>query len=261
MTSSITTSRAWLLLTFLLLPQLAPADTGVPPLPTLTVRVLPGTDPSITNDLANVRPVTGPAALQLDLAYKRILDAAGQIVVESDGSNLIQLQQIVDKWRYVQSLGAIAASHPLRMRIDFGSLPLRAPPSPPKFYNNEVVSFVVTDAKAGSQLVMFNLSPIGTIQLLYVREGKPGEDSDATASVRCFVRSPFGVEHVVAVSATDPERMHALIETVRAHGMLDTQGEFLQQLMALRNVRVGMLVTYTCASAANCKRWPSSDPP
>jgi hypothetical protein len=227
-------------------------------MPPLTVRVLPGNDPSILNDLANVRPVKGPAALQLDLAHRRILDEAGQIVVESDGSNPIHLQGTVDKWRYVQSLGAIAASHPLGMRIDFGNRPLRTPPSPPSFYNNELLSFVVADVKAGSQLVVFNLSSIGTIQLLYVREGKPGEDSGATVSVPAIVKSPFGVDHVVAVSASDPERMHALIvwiaETARAHGMLDTQGEFLQQLMALRNVRVGMLVTYSCASAANCKR-------
>jgi hypothetical protein len=258
MTSSITTSRAWLLLTFLLLPPLSPAATGVPPLPTLTVRVLPGTDPSVINDLANVRPVTGPAALQLDLAHKRILDAAGQIVVESDGSNPIHLQGTVDKWRYVQSLGVIAASHPLVMHIDFGNRPLRTPPSPPSFYNNELLSFVVTHVTAESQLVVFNLSSIGTIQLLHVREGKSGEDSGETVSVPAIVKSPFGVDHVVAVAATDPQRMHALIvwiaETARAHGMLDTEGAFLQQLMALRNVRVGVLVTYSCASAANCKR-------
>jgi hypothetical protein len=255
MRSTITTS---LLLLSLLVPQLLQAATA-PPLPTLSVRVLPGTDPSVLDDLVNVRPAKGQstAMLQLDLANKRILNAAGQIVVESDGRNPIHLQGTIDKWRYVGALGAIAATHPQEMHIDSGG-PLRTPPAPPAFYNNEDVYFVVTHVTSGRQLLVFNLSSIGTLELLHAREGLTGEDTGETVVVPAIVRAPFGVDHVVAVSADDPQRMHALIawvaETARAHGMLDTKGDFLEQLMALRNMRMGVLVTFSCLSAASCKR-------
>jgi hypothetical protein len=261
MTSSITPSRAWpSLALLLLLPQLSLAAPAAPPLPTLTVRLLPGTDPSVLESLVNVRSVKGPGQpmLQLDLAHKRILNAAGQIVVESDGHNPIHLQGTMDKWRYVQSLGALAASHPQAMHIDSGSHPLRAPPSPPAFYNGEPVSFVVTDLTPGRQLTVFNLSPIGTLQLLYPYEDQPDAEPRETVLVPAQVSSPFGVDHVIAVSATDPAGMHALVawlaETAQADGMLDTKGAFLEQVMALRNVRVGMVSTFSCLSASNCKR-------
>jgi hypothetical protein len=256
MSSRITTS---LLVLTLLAPQLLAAATA-PPLPTLSVRILPGTDESIVNDLVYVRPVKAPgqATLQLDLAHKRILNAAGQIVVESDGSNPIHLQGTIDKWRYVQSLRTLAALHPQEMHIDFGGQGLREPPSPPAFYDLEPVSFVVSHVTAGRQLVVFNLSSIGTLELLHVRQGQPGEETGDTVSVPAIVRSPFGVDHVVAVSASDPPRMRALIgwltETARARGMLDSKGDFLEQLMALHDMQMGMLVTYSCQSAANCRR-------
>jgi hypothetical protein len=62
----------------------------------------------------------------------------------------------------------------------------------------------------------------------------------------------------VAVSAVDPEQMHALIgwllKAARAHGMVDTGGAILQQIAALRDVRVGLVTVYTCESASNCAR-------
>jgi hypothetical protein len=239
----------------LLLPQLALAGTA-PHLSTLSVRLLPGTDPAVLRDLVNVRPAKadGPATLQLDLAHKRILNAAGQIVVESDGRNPIHLQGTIDKWRYVEVLRVISAAHPLDMHIDFGGRPLRTPPSPPAFYKDDRLNFVVTHLTAGRQLVVFNLSSIGTLDLLDVQGGLPVE----TVSVPAIVEAPFGVDHVVAISADDPPRMRALIawiaETARAQGMLDTQGGFLEQLMALRGLQVGLLVTYSCASATDCRR-------
>jgi hypothetical protein len=106
--------------------------------------------------------------------------------------------------------------------------------------------------------VVFALSSIGTLELLHVREGLPGEETGETVIVPAVVRPPFGVDHVLAVSAEDPPRMHALIawiaETARVHGMLDSKGEFLEQLMALHNLRMGLLVSYSCQSAADCKR-------
>jgi hypothetical protein len=252
-------ARTSLLPLVLLLPQLALAGTA-PHLPTLTVRLLPGTDSSVLRDLVSVRPAKadGPATLQLDLAHKRILNATGQIVVESDGRNPIHLQGTIDKWRYVEVLKVISAAHPLDMHIDFGGRPLRTPPSPPAFYKDDRLNFVVTHLTAGHQLVVFNLSSIGTLDLLHPPEGLPGEKAGETVSVPAIVESPFGVDHVVAISADDSPRMRALIawiaETARAQGMLDTQGGFLEQLMALRGLQVGLLVTYSCPSATDCRR-------
>lgn len=262
MTSSITPSRvwprAWLFLSLLLLPLLAPAAPGVPPLPTLTVRVLEGTDASVLDDLVNVRPVKGqaPAMLQFDLAHKRVLNGSGQIVADSDAKNPINLQGTVDKWRYVQPLQALAAAHPQEMHLEFSG-PLRQP-SPPAFYKGEKVNFVVTNVTPERQLAVFDLSPIGTLTLLYPEEDPSGEVPNATMAVEGDVLSPFGVDHVVAVSAADPAGMRALIawlaETARANGMLDSKGAFLDQVLGLRNVRVGIVATFTCLSAANCKR-------
>lgn len=248
---------AFVLVTFLLLPQLA-AAAGPPPMPPLTVRLLPGTETSVLDDLVNARAVKGPAALQLDLAHKRILNAAGQIVTESDGRNPIHLQGIIDKWRYAQALGALAAAHPQEMHIDTGPNPLRTPPDPPAVYKAEQVAFVVTNVGAGRQLVVFNLSPIGTLQLLYPPDPEAEALRGDHVAVPAVVTSPFGVDHVVAVSAADPEGMQALTvwlaETANADGMLDSKGAFLDQVRALRNVRVGMLATFSCLNASNCKR-------
>lgn len=260
MTSSITASRTWLFLA-LLLPLLSQAAApAAPPLPTLAVRVLDGTDASVLDDLVNVHPVKGqgPVMLQFDVAHKRILSGAGQVVAETDAKNPIKLQGTVDKWRYVQPLTALAAAHPQPMHIEFEG-PLRVPPSPPAFYNREDVGFEVTNLTPGRQLVVFNLSPIGTLQLLYPGERElPNESPSATVLVPATVRSPFGVDHVIAVSAADPAGMRALItrlaETAQADGMLDSQGAFLDELMALHDLRVGIVATFSCQSAANCKR-------
>jgi hypothetical protein len=257
MKSSIPTALAWLLLTIPLLSQAAP-QTAVT-LPLLPVRVLAGTDPSIVDNLVNVRLVKGqgPAALQLDIAHKRILDSTGQLVVEFVASNPLALQGTVDKWRYVRSLQALSSSHPQDIHVDPQSLPPeQLTPPLPRIYNRGTVTYVVTNVPPQRQVVIFNLDAIGEFQLLHVRES--AQDASDTVKIEAVVKPLFGVEHVVAVSAVDPPQMHAFIgwlqETARADGMVDTRGAILQQIASLKDVRVGLVTVYTCESAVNCKR-------
>ena len=249
---------ASLLLAFPLLPQMAAADPA-PRLPPLSLRLLPGTEPSVLENLIHVRLVkgAGQVTLQLDLAHKRILDGQGQIVVESDGTNPISLQGTVDKWRYVQSLASLAAAHPQDIHIDPRSMPQeQLTPPLPRIYNNGEVTYVVTNVPAQRQVAVFNLDANGGIQLLAARNS--AQVSDDKVLIYAIVQPLFGVEHVVAVSAIDPARMQQFIawlqETASADGMIDTQGAILEQIAALKDVRVGMATVYTCESAAHCKR-------
>lgn len=255
MSSRITSISAGLFLVGLLLSQ--PALTApAMRLPPLTLKVLPGTDPSVLNDLVNIRPVKGgaPAQLQLDLAHGRILDTQGRILVETDGRNPIHLQGTVDKWRYVGAFAALAAAHPQEIHFDWGLIPKaqQAPPMP-WLYQGESLTVMVTVAPS-RQVAVFNLASIGILRLLYAREG----GGDGTVVIPAHANSPFGVDHVIAVSAVDPEGMHRFIgwlaETARARGMVDSAGAVLQQITTLHDVRVGMQVLYTCLSPAECKR-------
>jgi len=255
MKTKLTTFLGLALAFCLLLPP--PALTASPSqvrLPTISVRVLPGTDPSILDDLENVRPVkgAGPATLQFDLAHKRILNASGAVVVEAAGRNVMYLQGTVDTWRYIESLRALASTHPQEMHVVFES----TPHAPELVYASETVTFVVTHVAPGRQLLVFNISPIGTIQTLYVPQADDVRDD--TVSIPAVASAPFGADHVIAVSAADPVHMRSLIgwmqEAAEARGMIDTRGAILDQITALKDVRVGVIFTYTCLSAAKCAR-------
>lgn len=247
-----------ILLTLPALPQVAAADPAAK-MPPLTVRLLPGTEASVLENLTNVRLAkgAGPVTLQLDLAHKRILDAQGQTVVLADGHNPISLQGTVDKWRYVQALTRLAAAHPQDIHIDPHSVaPDQLTPPLPRIYNNGHVTYVVTNVAAPRQLVVFNLDANGGIQRLASTDSP--KDSGDRVLINATVQPLFGVEHVVAVSAVDPARMQQfnawLEETASAEGMLDTQGAILEQIAALKDVRVGMAIVYTCESASHCAR-------
>jgi hypothetical protein len=257
MKGSIPAALAWLFLTAPLVPALSAPDKVT--LPVLPVRVLSGADTSVIDNLVNVRFVKGQAeaVLQLDIAHQRVLDSNGQLVVEYNASNPLALQGTVDKWRYVRSLQLLASAHPQEIHIDPDSLPPeQRVPSPPRIYNGDGVTYVVTQVPAQRQVVVFDLDATGNIELLYVRED--ARYATDTVAISAVIQPLFGVEHIVAVSAIDPQPMHSFIvwlaETARVNGMIDTRGAILEQLAVLKDLRVGLVTEYTCASAANCRR-------
>jgi hypothetical protein len=259
MKSSITAALAWLLMTAPGVPAQAASDSPAT-LQVLPVRLLPGSETSVLDNLVNVHLVKGQgqAALQLDIAHKRILDSQGLLVVEYDAHNPLALQGTVDKWRYVRALQVLSAAHPQDIHVDPASMPAeQLTPPLPRIYNHGTVTYVVTKVPAPRQVVVFNLDAIGDIQLLFF-PGCCGPGESDTVSIPAEVRPLFGEEHVVAVSASDPQQMRALIswlyETHLAEGMIDTRGAILQQIAALKDVRVGLVAVYTCESASNCKR-------
>jgi hypothetical protein len=227
-------------------------------LPPITVRLLPGTDAAVLDNLVNVRPVTkGPAALQIDLAHKHILNGQGQIVVMSARNNPISLQGTVDKWRYAAAFGTLAVAHQQPMHTDWGTSGPRTGPLP-ALYDGETVTFVITSISTARQLVVFAFDASGTLNLLYATGSGAGRRTGDTVYIEAVASAPFGVDHIVAISAADPDRMGALAawiaESARARGMLDTQGSILEQIAMLRDVRVGLISLYTCHSRTDCSR-------
>lgn len=235
-------------------PAWAAGAAPVVALPALIVRVLPGTDASVLHDLEHVRVAKGAEApaLQLDLAHRRVLNATGQIVAGPDSVRTPYLQSVVDKWRYVASLGAFARAHPQELHSDWGY----EGHTPRPWVGGTDATFWVPHVPPGRQLLVFGIGPSGDIY--YLRAGQvesPGVPGD-TMFTRATAVPPFGAEHIVAVTAADPQGIGELrtwlAENSESHGVIDTQGEVLRQIEALRDVRIGLLASYTCLSAPEC---------
>jgi hypothetical protein len=231
-----------------------------PGLPVITVRLLAGTDPSILHDLEYVRPARGaePVTLQLDLAHKRVLNGAGQLVAGADAFRLTGLQSVVDKWRYVAVLEALARAHPQELLMgasaDAGSA--RAAPLPQVSGTEQY--FFIPHVPPQRQVLLFDIGPAGDVCYLHTHQIGSDEASGAMFMAGANITPPLGAEHIVVVTAADPQRMQALgtwlQETTETRGPVDTQGEILRQLALLRDVHIGVLPTYSCATAAECSR-------
>jgi hypothetical protein len=227
-----------------------------PGLPVITVRVLAGTDAAIVHELEYVRPARGaePVTLQLDLAHKRVLNGAGQVVAGADAVHLTQLQSVVDKWRYAAALEALAQVHPQELR--FGSGDDAGPPS--AWMSGSAQYFLIPHVPPQRQVLLFGIAPDGEISYLPPSQVGSYEAAGATFMSRATAVPPFGAEHIVAVTAADPQGMRALgawlLETSDSNGLVDTQGELLRQLTLLRDMRIGVLSAHSCATAAECAR-------
>lgn len=223
-------------------------------LPPLIVRLLPGTDPAILHDLEHVRASKGaePAILQLDLAHRRVLNATGQIVAGPDSVRPIYLQSVVDKWRYVAALTALARAHPQELESEWG-YEARAPR--PWVAGTEA-TFVVPHVPPERQLLIFGIGPSGDIYYLRAGTLQSGGVLGDTMVTWATAVPPFGAEHIVAVTAADPRGINELgtwlAENSASHGVIDTQGEVLKQIEALKDMRLGLLASYTCQSAPEC---------
>jgi hypothetical protein len=230
-----------------------------PALPEVPVRVLPGTEPSIIQELEHVRLARGrePVTLQLDLGHQRVLNGAGRIVAGPDATRTVYLQSVVDKWRYVAALAALARAHPQELRSDWGDdgTP-QAAPLP--WVAGTSATFIIPHVMPPRQLLLFGIGPRGDIYFLRTRTVETGGSAGDTMMTSATAIPPYGAEHLVAVTAADPAGMRALgtwlAETADSRGPVDTQGEILRQLAALRDVRIGLLASYTCRTAAECAK-------
>jgi hypothetical protein len=243
---------AWLILACLpqALPAAAPA--AMASLPSITVRTLPGTEPSLMHDLEHVRPPKGgePVILQIDLANKRVLNGAGRVVAGPDSTRMDYLQSVVDKWRYAAALSALARAHPLEVTSEWGDD--GSPQAAPRPWVADTgATFIVPHVPAGQWLLFFGMGPRGDIY--YLGADDFGGDG-AIISARAV--PPYGAETLVAVTSTDAAGIRALgtwlAETARSRGVIDTQGEVLRQIEALRDLRIGVLASYTCRTAPEC---------
>lgn len=235
-------------------PLLAAPVVNLPP---LTVRLLPGTDPGVLRELLHVRPVKGsqPAVLQIDMAHKRVLNGAGRVVAGPDAVRPLYLQSVVDKWRYVACLEILARAHPQAIYSEWGEASGSTRQAPRAWVGGTDAFFMIPDVSPSRQLLVFGIGPSGDINLLGTRR-MSGEGSGDTRIVQAGAIPPFGAEHLVAVTAADPEGMRGLevwlAETTNGHGQIDTQGEILKQIMALKEVRIGLLASYSCRTAPEC---------
>jgi hypothetical protein len=234
------------------LPQLLSAAAPAT-LPALAVRLLPGTDPSILEDLEHVRRVSGAqaATLQFDLAHHRVLNATGRVVADAEASR--DLQSVVDKWRYVLALEVLARAHPQEVRSDWNDGGPEAPPLP--WANGTEASFAVLQVPAERQVLVFSMGPSGHLYFLPTSRLAPDMAVAHSWSMR-----PFGAETIVAITATDPAGITQIATWLKENsssegrrpGLIDTQGELLKQIASLRDVRIGLMVSYSCASRGEC---------
>lgn len=233
-----------------LLAQAAAAEAP-PVLPaTIPVRLLPGSDLTDIRDIEHIRLVkgSGPVTLQIDAVHKRVLNAQGRLVAEADPHHPLSLQSTVDKWRYVEAFNVLASTH----RQQIQHIAPHDQQGIPVAYNGEVMYFQVMDVPPERQVVVFDLAPNGSISYLYHRLDAVG-GSDVLDGI---AKAPFGADHIVVVTAKDPAGMSSLVrwvqETAQADGVLDTQGLIFKQIAQLKDVRVGMVPSYTCKSEATC---------
>jgi hypothetical protein len=220
-----------------------PLAAAPPPvtLPVLVVRVLPGTDPQILHDLLFVRPARGtePVSLQIDLARHRVLDGAGRVVAGRGAARPADLQSVVDKWRYVAAFNALARAHPQEVRSDASA-----------------DTFVVLHVTEPRQLLVFSLGPSGHIYLLRTQKLSSDPAAGDAQVALSSSRPPFGAEHIVAVTAADPQGMQQLGRWLReigeggGPGLIDTQGELLKQIAALKDMRIGFVASNSCGQEA-----------
>jgi hypothetical protein len=248
------------------LPQALTAAAARVTLPTIAVRVLAGTDPAVLHDLLHVRAPRNaePVTLQIDLAHQRVLNGAGRIVAGADSVRPPYLQSVVDKWRYAASLAALAKAHPLELRSDWGEQDRTVGAAPLPWVGGTEATFVVPHVMPERPLLMFGIGPRGDIYFLgqYGLTRDPAEPVDRLPSnglsATATAIRPFGAEHIVAVTAADPRGMYQLfawlVENSASHGVVDTQGEVLLTIEALKDVRIGLLASYTCSSAPECAR-------
>jgi hypothetical protein len=221
-------------------------------LPAIAVHLLPGTEPALLEHLAGVKPVdsTALAMLQLDLGHQKILNGAGQIVVEAESSNPVMLQGVINKWRYFDALARLAEARSQAVHLGLQDDRARW------FYQDAPVTILISGVPPHHQVAVFDLTSIGTLDFLYPGASSPQElGSDGTLTVVSSVTKPYGADHVVVITADDPQRMKDLVAWLdTGKQSVDSQGALLQRISGLHDIRVGVQWLYTCASESECPR-------
>jgi hypothetical protein len=237
----------------------AAAAAATPDLPAIPVAVGTGTSRSILERLEGVIPADSgkPALLLLDLASRRVVNERGEVVAEPATDDVTTVQHVINKWRHIVALSALADRRSQSIHLTVGRP--EETHGVPWLYKGQRVGIVVTGLTGERQVTLFDLTSTGTVELLYpVPKESHAPDAEGTLYVSADAGSPFGADHVIAVSSEDSRDMRLFTDYLRnqfvhsGSDALTSDGELLQRVARLHGLRVGIQSLYTCVSEERC---------
>lgn len=183
------------------------------------------------------------ADLAWDLETGDVTNAGDEAIATLEaGPSVEAFQGVVDKWRLLRDLRALAETRPLALRLDKrGEL----------YRKGDRPEFLLKDS-AHPKLTLFNLAVDGTVQFiapdpsannrLYHGDLIPGDDF----AFPLRVTGPFGADHLVAL--TSPEGLPALERVLKGYDQ-DRRAEELRQrlprLLADQTYQLGVAALYS----------------
>jgi hypothetical protein len=248
-------------------PPAAAPPAAAPPasaadLPEIAVRVAPDTDPAILKQLQGVTPASPdrPALLQIDLAGHGVSNQRGERVAEAD--DLGTMQHVIYKWRHIVALNRLADRRSQSMHLALNPAQARQKADVPWLYKGESVGIVVSGLSADRQAAVFDLTSLGTLQLLYplTEQDAAQPRPDGLLYVPAMADIPYGADHVIAITSDDPRAMKLFTAQLRArygvhgNGVLSPDDGFMHLVGQLPGLQVGIQSVYTCDSVKKCAK-------
>ncbi len=188
----------------------------------------------------------GPDAADLivDLATGQVLNRLGDVVASLPPGGTVdaaRLQPVVDKWRAVAQVQAMAMANGLRLRLEPGDRLYR---------EGEVATLHVAD-RGLPFLTVFNLAPDGTLNAVYPLTWDGFDDPlkvpvDQPFSLPLKVGPPFGADHFVAVASERPlTELHAAMRAANGRQVAAAIQASLGAALATGAARVAIHGVYT----------------
>ena len=219
---------------------------GATILPKLGVAVLGGPT-SLVADIPGAVLASSQAAADLiwDVAKGQVVSSTlGDMVATQapDQAQTAFIAGVVDKWRALKGLRALADSRPLDVEI--------GPRGAGARYSSGEVSIAVADRKDPrlKYVTMINLAGDGTVQWLYPNGA--AEEAALASTVRpgfaTRVMPPYGADHVIAIATEDdPARLRDALRAVNGRQASTQAYNLIADTLRGRTCAIGMAGLYT----------------
>ena len=178
------------------LPRASPGP-AVAPLPVRLLGVSAAEATRLSAALHDITPVETGADLTWDAATEDIISGVGDRVAQHIPADPSRLQAVIDKWRLLHWLDGRGAGSGLDIALSPGEQRHRA---------GTVITLTVSGMRQPAFL-LFNIAADGTVQKLYpMPDEPPTRPAGVPYVVQTRVRTPFGADHVVAITSPAPLR-------------------------------------------------------
>ncbi|MFM2041473.1 MAG: hypothetical protein RLY86_49 [Pseudomonadota bacterium] len=229
-------------------PTAATAQGGAPFL--LQVIMAPGMqDP--TASLSGVVPAADRKPdLILDTARGQFISPLGDVVATAPDQTVparavdpVWAQNVVEKWRLVRAIGAVAIGQ---------GMPVTLSPGNGTHYEGDIVSLQVGERRY-QHLTVLNLAADGTVNLVYPLTGNGFQDPIAVPLERAFdvpmkVGAPFGADHFIVIASELPlPALHAAVASLSGRPAARELGEALAATLAVGMHQITIHGVYSAA--------------